>query len=499
MIRIQTLIERMAQEWWSGRSGWWEQEWKCLLGKRTNALFYCMYFTAIMSALVLASPKRFNAPPRRAISVTTKVNVLEQLGNQDNNNYISQVAKDNGVDRALVWRWYQQKDELLATAEKQGATARRVSGAGRHSTIPDAVKEGLLNFVNDRRSQCLPVTPRMLYHEWCRMDPDGLSISENAARLRIYRFMHRNDLVVRRTTHHAQRDRNDPQIIADWIQYCQGLCSMYGITPDRMANFDETDVQFAVHTNRTIASKGQRTVSVRTPVSSNRCTVMLGVAADGQKFPPYVIFKGKNGARVHKEVRKWSVNGYPHSCLYNVQNKVWMDETMMLDWVNRVWKPFATAKNDLTLLFIDQFSVHLMPSVKRAIEDCGTIIEYIPKGYTSCLQVCDIGLNKPFKDLMRSTVNEWLVLNGSDTKPTRQTVSNWISHAWSGITYQTIINTWAHIKIGQQKIVCNDENDSEKESNNSLGGVFLDDNDPCEQDILALRDSYENSSDEDEH
>jgi len=158
-----------------------------------------------MSALILASPDRFHAPPRRSYTVTTKVNVLQQLDGQDDT-YISQVARDNGIDRALVHRWNQKREQLLATAEKRGATARRVSGAGRHSTIPEAVKDGLLTFVNDRRLQCLPVTPRMLYSEWCRIDPAAYSIGENAARLRIYWFMNRNDLVVRRTTHHAQRD-----------------------------------------------------------------------------------------------------------------------------------------------------------------------------------------------------------------------------------------------------------------------------------------------------
>jgi len=170
-----------------------------------------------------------------------------------------------------------------------------------------------------------------------------------------------------------------------------------------------------------------------------------------------------------------------------------MNEDMMIDWVDKIWKPFALSKKDVTLLFIDQFSVHLMPSIKKAIEDCGTIIEYIPKGYTSCLQVCDIGLNKPFKVLMRSTVNEWMVINGADTKPNRQTVSNWIGHAWSGITKKTIINTWAHIKLGQNKLLQMEE-ETEKECN--FPGSFHDDDDPQEDDILALRESEEVNKDE---
>eukprot|EP00977_Amphora_coffeiformis_P026832 scaffold30928_cov120-Amphora_coffeaeformis.AAC.1 len=88
-----------------------------------------------------------------------------------------------------------------------------------------------------------------------------------------------------------------------------------------MANFDETDVQFAVETRSMIAYRGERTVSVRKPDSGSRCTVMLGCAADGKKFPPYVIYKGKRGAHMKRQEGK------------------------------------------LTLLMVDQMSAHLVPSI----------------------------------------------------------------------------------------------------------------------------------------
>eukprot|EP00977_Amphora_coffeiformis_P017316 scaffold5541_cov132-Amphora_coffeaeformis.AAC.1 len=96
----------------------------------------------------------------------------------------------------------------------------------------------------------------------------------------------------------------------------QNICETYGIEKDCIANFDETDVRFAVETRSTIAYRGERTVNVRTPCSSSRCTVMLGCSANGKKFPPYVIYKGKRGARVAKELQKWEDNGYSSGCLY---------------------------------------------------------------------------------------------------------------------------------------------------------------------------------------
>jgi len=132
-----------------------------------------------------------------------------------------------------------------------------------------------------------------------------------------------------------------------------------------------------------------------------------------------------------------------------------------------------------------------MPTVKKAIEDCGTLLEFVPKGYTSCLQVCDIGLNKPFKDHMRAVVNEWMVANDADKRPDRPTVSHWIDHAWQKISHATIINTWAHIRIG-----CKITNVGEQEEEGDVYfGSFMDGSDPRNDDILALRESDEISTD----
>ena len=48
---------------------------------------------------------------------------------------------------------------------------------------------------------------------------------------------------------------------------------------------------------------------------------------------------------------------------------------------------------------------------------------------------------------MRNAVNTWLGENASavETRPLRQIVSQWIAHAWSSITEDTVLNMWAHL------------------------------------------------------
>jgi hypothetical protein len=67
--------------------------------------------------------------------------------------------------------------------------------------------------------------------------------------------------------------------------------------------------------------------------------------------------------------------------IYATQLHAWMDETHMLDWVERVWKPWASTKQGMTYHLMDEFSVHMMEKVKTAINVCNTEIDYIPVGY----------------------------------------------------------------------------------------------------------------------
>ena len=123
-----------------------------------------------------------------------------------------------------------------------------------------------------------------------------------------------------------------------------------------IANFDETNVFFSPTCKMTLSPVGERTISVRSADSAQRCTVMIGVSGWGYMFPPIIIFKGSIGprGRILQELEKVATkqldthhglfSGYPLSNFYAVQEKAWMDTTSMLQWVEKVWKPFTMEK-----------------------------------------------------------------------------------------------------------------------------------------------------------
>jgi hypothetical protein len=66
---------------------------------------------------------------------------------------------------------------------------------------------------------------------------------------------------------------------------------------------------------------------------------------DGEKLPPYIIYKGSNmpQSQIKKEFKDVEARAkyyYPEGQFYNVQTKAWMDQDRMLDWVDCVWEPY---------------------------------------------------------------------------------------------------------------------------------------------------------------
>jgi hypothetical protein len=194
-----------------------------------------------------------------------------------------------------------------------------------------------------------------------------------------------------------------------------------------IANINETNIAFDLVSGATLYGRGDRTAACVTTDSSNRCTVLLGVAMDGEKLPSFVIFKGANTphSKITKEfdsVESWGKFGYPEGMFYTLQTKAWIDKARMHDWIDTVWSPYTKDTHlggrDAYLL-MDEFSVHIMGEINHKINKLGTETEFVPGGYTGCVQVLNKGVRKPFKQYVREEFEYWMVSNGSRKKPTR--------------------------------------------------------------------------------
>jgi len=348
-------------------------------------------------------------------------------------------------DQIRRWKRIIEKEE---TVEMESNKKSRLQEASTSHSGPkkrdDYCYEELKEYYSNLRSLSRMVTVKMLCQEYRRLNPT-VPITENALQKRIRRWLEKENIVQRSVTHVAQNTRHDASLLEDFTAYVNEQIRSNSLSSCNVVNIDETNIEFDSNSSTTLADKGSRTVSVRTSGSSNRCTVLLGVTLSGQKLPPFIIFKGKTNGRISRE---WTARGnlYPFTSVYTVQDRAWIDETRMTEWIKLVWKPFCIGRA-ATYLLLDECTVHLQGSCLNQLHSLGTEVDFILPGYTSKLQVLDVGVNKPFKGYVREQY-ECFMRGGQNQKVTRLEIARWIADAWNQITQETIKNSWAHIGIG---------------------------------------------------
>jgi len=357
---------------------------------------------------------------------------------------IKPTALKYDVQPSQIRRWKKRLDQLLnqdgMTDEKKShiltLKSTQTGGPRKENDVYDLLK---LYYENIRNMDRI-VTVNMLCFEFMRLSETDAPMI--VLRKRIYRWLESERIVHRRVTHVAQNTHHDEDKIEGFVQYVNGQIDCGKYLNSNVVNIDETNIYFDMVGSVTLADKGSRTVSVKSSGSSSRCSILLGVTMDGKKLPPFIIFRGKPNGRI---AREWTGNtDYPTSSIYAVQEKAWVDKEVFLQWIKKVWKPFCTNKGP-TYLLMDEFSVHMMSECVNSIQDCGTEVDFVLGGYTSKLQVIDVGINKPFKGYVMECYERFMVNNVSGTKATRLDVAKWVEEAWEKVSVNTICNTWSSI------------------------------------------------------
>jgi hypothetical protein len=82
-----------------------------------------------------------------------------------------------------------------------------------------------------------------------------------------------------------------------------------------------------------------------------------------------------------------------------------------------------------------------------AVQRTGVEVDFIPAGYTSCLQVLDKGINKPFKQFIQQPSIAWFQGALQGAKPDHVTITNWVSNSWYQVGTDTITNTWNSLQL----------------------------------------------------
>uniref|UniRef100_K7FJ94 HTH CENPB-type domain-containing protein n=1 Tax=Pelodiscus sinensis TaxID=13735 RepID=K7FJ94_PELSI len=222
------------------------------------------------------------------------------------------------------------------------------------------------------------------------------------------RFMNHHGLSVQcRTTITQKLPMNSDTKVLQFQKFIRKLHKQHCYNLSLMGNADQTPLHFDNPDNRMLESKSAKTISIATTgYEKSRFKVMLACMADGTKVPPYTVFKCKT---MPKNVI------FPNTVHVHVHPKGWIDEALMLNWLQTVWaKQLGGLMRKRSLIVLDAFPCHRMPSIKKRLQQYKTDLAIIPGGMTKMLQLFDVIINKPMKDVLCRKRNTWL-LGGEHT------------------------------------------------------------------------------------
>jgi len=173
---------------------------------------------------------------------------------------------------------------------------------------------------------------------------------------------------------------------------------------------DETPVYFDLVPGNTISQTGVKSVRIRSTGAEKRhITAVLAVSAAGNVLPPMVIFKGKRELKLN----------VPKDWIVCVQEKAWMDETLMLRWINEIYRKHT--KKQPSLCVLDAFRGHRTEKVKKLLNKFNAKIAMNPGGCTSKLQPLDVCINKPFKHVLKQQWAEFIRNSATEMIDSRNT------------------------------------------------------------------------------
>jgi len=331
------------------------------------------------------------------------------------------------------------EERSVIKAAKQNVTLHK----GRPGTLSHDEAHYILDFYEQLRERGIPVDSQLLAIELQRFSPQLNQVSIVILRRRVLRVMKKNNITHRCVTHKAQNIHYEQPIIDDFTHYINRQIVIGRYSADLIFNMDETNVDFDPSPRTTLSKIGERSVNARISGHSGRCTAILACTMSGIKLPAMVIWQGVPNGRIAREVlgQLFARDNIKHA----VQVRGWMDSDKYQLWVREVLVPYLNGRYGYLLQ--DQFSVHMKEENIAATQRAGVEVDFIPAGYTACLQVLDKGVNKPFKQFVRDHSIAWLQQAPQGAKPNRLDVTNWISNSWNQITAETITNTWNSLQL----------------------------------------------------
>jgi hypothetical protein len=211
---------------------------------------------------------------KKYLCIRQKKNIVAEAYSKPNN--IKATARAYLVQPKQIRSWKSMLDGAMVVVpaevaeiplQEEGVIQRQVlmkkiAHPGR-SPKSAADFEGWRTLFDQLRLQDRACTTRMLSVELKRQ-PGNENVSLKALEKRIKRWLARKDIVIRRVTRVAQNTRLDQETIQDFVSYVNNQTAAFEFPAGNIVNIDETNINFDMFGSKNLATRGERTIGLRT-------------------------------------------------------------------------------------------------------------------------------------------------------------------------------------------------------------------------------------------
>ena len=336
----------------------------------------------------------------------------------------NEVARRFKVPAANLTRW-KREEEKGKFAQMKG-NQRRATGGGRGRQWPEMERE-LFERFRERRA-----IGRIVRRSWFKRVSKELFQKHYSQQLETsHSFKFSNGWFRRYLSHHqitfrfitntaSQLPIDFANAILAWLRFnrrnsqlrpndhfnTEGELTFHRVGRYRLQNIcsmDQTPVPFEFLEGQTYNQIGDRTIWVQSSRSGwdkRQGTIQLTVFADGIPcVKPLVFFRGKGtGPTIINEQRQ-----YDNHVVVKFNPTAYPNSSNMLEWLDEQLVPVLEGQP--TLLALDLFSGHKTEEVLATFRAHDITPSVIPGGCTGLVQLLDVSINRPFKDLLKVSKN----------------------------------------------------------------------------------------------
>ena len=261
--------------------------------------------------------------------IQEKLMIVRQVCRRMNNGALQHfVCNSINIHRKLINDWNKQFPQLIDAPNNKAKSLCKGMKLCLFS-----FSDSLLSFIFELRDQGMAVNTSMILMKAAKISRQFCEKSQEAQIPCVQCFMKAQGLVHRLGTHESQKAPEETQTEAlDFMGVIRLKLQLQCQSKAFILNMDQTPIPFTFNSKSTLEVVGARTVHERKSTNDTKwATAAITITASGKMLPPLLVFKGaKNGRIVKKEFPTFDKSMY-----YACQENAWMDERVMLLWVEK--------------------------------------------------------------------------------------------------------------------------------------------------------------------